>query len=400
MNTLLRRRLMFSSGATPTEGTPYIRGGGDGSYIDTGITPDDTTKIIIWARNWNPAGASYSWLFGSRVANQDSMFGLNLMNNANTGKVRVCFGSVNTDLSNKWTLMSHYHKYELSGDGFYVDDTLVSSITAATFSNNYNIHLLGCNNGGERINGIVDTDIVACKIYKGGSLVRDFTAVKAPSIGLYDAVSDTVFTNAGSGSFVFGMFDPDAYTPLEYITGAGSQYFDTGIYGTYPLRIVCKCRPTSGAQFHELLGYRASTSSCCIGFGNSSAANTRVYWRFGANETVYYPLNNEAGSQTNKDLVIIKSNDSLSVYKDAAQIGTTKSSGAGSSFQTDGTLYVGRTHNHTNSPFIGRIYHVGFGSSQNYVPAKVNDVAGMYDTYNDVFKPSMTSTPFTAGSTI
>lgn len=32
-------------------GTPYIRGGADGSYIDTGIIPNENTRVIVWARN-------------------------------------------------------------------------------------------------------------------------------------------------------------------------------------------------------------------------------------------------------------------------------------------------------------------------------------------------------------
>lgn len=403
MGALLRRRQMMLVGGSPTpptpgESIPYIRGG-NGSYIDTGITPDQTTKIIIWARNWNVYPGANTCLFGSDSGNATTnAFLVYTRTGANTGGISTSWGSNSiVNANDQWKHLSHYHKYEYGADGFYVDDVLVSSVTATTFSNPYSIYLFCDNRKGGQSSNATQKDICACKIYKGGVLVRDYTAVNSPSVGLYDAVSDTVFTNSGTGSFTYGSFNPNAYTPLEYISCSGSQYFDSGIYGTYSLGIVCKCRPTSGAVFHELLGYRSSKSTLSIGFGNTTTANSRVYWRFGANETVTYPLNGEGGSQTGNDIVIVKSNDSLSVYKNNAQIGTTKSTGASSSFQTADTLYIGRTHNHTNSPFIGRMYYCGLGSIRNYVPAKIDSKVGMYDTYNDVFYESMTSTPFTAG---
>ena len=63
-----------------------------------------------------------------------------------------------------------------------------------------------------------------------------------------------------------------------------------------------------------------------------------------------------------------------------------------------GTCWVNNTSTVISS-FVGNIYYVNLGE-YNYVPAKVNGVAGMYDTYNDVFYPSTTSTPFTAGPEI
>jgi hypothetical protein len=64
-------------------------------------------------------------------------------------------------------------------------------------------------------------------------------------------------------------------------------------------------------------------------------------------------------------------------------------------------MYVG-TANINDSwevyPFYGYIYYIGFGTDKNFVPAKVNNVAGMYDTYNDVFYPSASGAAFIAGS--
>lgn len=395
--------MIAAGGVTPPIPTmAYIRGGGDGSYIDTGITPDQTTKVIVWARNWNPGGGSYTWLFGSRVANQDSMFGLTLMSNANTGKVRACFGDTNTDLSDKWALMSHYHKYELSSDGFYVDDVLVSSITAATFSNIYNIHLLGCNNGGVRINGIVPTDIVACKIYKGGNLVRDYSPVESPSVGLYDAVSETVFTNAGTGSFSYGSFDPNAYTPLDYVSTGGSSWFDTSEIGGYDTPILVKFTPTgTTAANYDVCGGRDATNRLQIFTGNTTYRNARLYGMLGTGTVQAVYSSNTNDYLKNKEVIVVKANNAFSAYYNYAALGSTVTySDVGSSYSTGRPIAVGasinQNDNHIN-PFVGKLQYARIGGA-NLVPAKVNNVAGMYDTYGDTFHPSTSGTDFTAGN--
>jgi uncharacterized repeat protein (TIGR02543 family) len=48
-------------------------------------------------------------------------------------------------------------------------------------------------------------------------------------VGMYDIVSKTFFTNAGSGSFIAGDEINNAYTFLEYIESNGYQYINTGL---------------------------------------------------------------------------------------------------------------------------------------------------------------------------
>lgn len=405
----LGSNLVYDSGSgpgpQPVTNVAYIRGGA-GSYINTGIKPDNTTKVIVWARNFNPSGNSYyTWLFGSRVADANSAYALAAMCTNNTGKIRVPYANVNNDLANKWALMGGYHKYELSSNGFYCDDVLISSVTGATFSNNYNIFLFSLNNAGTSAYSDVLMDISTCKIYKSGTLVRDFTAVNSPSIGMYDSVSGTLFTNAGSGSFTYGTFNANAYTPLEYIVDGANAYFDSGVNGTYAMPIVTMFRNTgTTARWHTLLGYRISTSSCDISFGTATSGedNMRIYWRFGPNDTNTTVFN---GSTSNKltgyDIVVVKAYNAttLTVYKNYSQIGTATKSGVSSSFVTDGNLCVGalKTDTATGASYEGRIYYVRFGNERNFLPAKVNGVAGLYDTYNDEFYPSTSGTAFTAG---
>lgn len=390
----------YGSGPTPPPvvGKAYIRGGADGSYIDTGITADNTVKVIVWARNWNPTSG---FLFGSRTGKTQDTFGLGAHSAQNTGRIRLDFAqSSATYADNQFSNLSHYHKYEYYNGELKVDDVTVATATSGTFSNQHNIHLLGVNTAGTHGGMTLPVDICASKIYKNGTLVRDFTAVNAPSVGLLDAVSGTVFTNAGSGSFTYGSFNENAYTPLSYVACDGQQYFDSGLYGTGTTKVVSKFRPTGTAKtWYRLYGTRNSaegnTLMTELMIGNTSYANRYFYYRYkAANGTIY-----NSASQTNNDLVFAQNGNSFTLYKNNSKLGAVSATAA--SFTTTYTMYVGSSNmsgNGNGYPFYGYIYYIGFGSDKNFVPAKVNNVAGLYDTYNDVFYPSTSGVAFIAGT--
>ena len=400
----LGSNLVFQKGSSPTPGDviPYIRGGADGSYIDTGITPDNTTQVIVWARNFNP-GTAVVWLFGSRVAYEDSAFTVSAQSGTLSGVVRVGFGNASFDALDMFSLLSHYHKYEFDGSAFSVDDSVVTTITSSTFSNQYNIHLFGINNGGTHAKAQLPIDICAVQIYKNGQLVRDYTPVDTPSVGLYDAVSDTVFTNAGSGSFTYGTFNTNAYTPLEYIATSGASAFITPAIGSYSLPIVTKFRPTStSADYFTPVSGRDETERCEIFTGNTTYSNARLYAVLGSDGTQTIYNSTVAGAVRNKDLVVVKNNNTFTAYYNNAAFGSAVTFNVSGTYSTGARIGIGAqfldysNNPHWSSYFVGNIYYVGLGE-YNLVPAKVSGAAGMYDTYNDTFYPSTTSTPFSAG---
>lgn len=399
MDALLRRRAMISAGGSPTPPTPptptyipYIRGGGNGSYIDTGITADDTTRVVVWARNFNVGSG---WLFGSRISSGQSSFGLGSFVTKG-GCWQFDFNSINL-FYDIYPYSSHYKCYELSSDGLKVDGVTVQSVTSSTFSSGVNIHLFGMNTNGTHSSSW-SVDIIACKIYKNGVLVRDYTATETPSVGLYDAVSDTVFTNAGGGSFTYGTFNPGAYTPLEYVECSGASHINTGINGTYSLPIVAKFQPRSDApRFGAVLGSRTSSSAgmCYFQVGNTTTADVEFNFNF---NNAMRAMWTAGSSQTGHNFVVVKNNNTATIYENHASKGDTTVTAA-STFSTTYPMYIGAFNNAGTAAnrFKGYLHFVGFGSSANFVPAKVNGVAGLYDTIADVFHGSETSTPFVAG---
>lgn len=387
------------SGPEPTN-ISYIRGGGDGSYIDTGITPDETTKLIIWARNFTPYG---EFLFGARASAKVDAFGIGAASGTAVDRIRFDFatGQAYVDNSLPYNMVG-YHKYEISEGKFYVDDTVKAVLTNATFSCVYNIHLFGLNNGGTHGNMLANADICACKIYKNNVLVRDYTAVNSPSVGLYDSVSNTLFTNAGGGSFSYGTFNENAYAPLQYITCSALQYIDTGIAGGYSLPIVAKVSPNASApKWNIPISARYDTSKRCeFFFGNTTTANSTLSCGLSSSTSGIA----SSGAFANVDIVLVKKNNVFTAYRGNAILGSQKTISASASYTTGQSLIIGGTFGNgefkSSESFEGKIYYVGSGSDGNYVPALVNNVAGMYDTYNDVFYPSISGTAFIAGPEI
>lgn len=418
MDALLRRRAMMAAGGGsptppgPVTTIPYIRGGADGSYINTGINPDSTTKVIIWARNWNPGGGI---ICGTRNgANVQNFF---LAANRGTPDVMtIGYASGATAMTgNQYRYFSDYHKYELNGNTLSIDDTVIGSATSATVSCSYPLHIIGLNSGGTHANTNFPMDICACKIYKGGVLVRDYTAVNTPSVGLYDAVSDTVFTNAGNGAFTYGTFNQNAYTRLEYIECNAAQGFDSGATIAYSDIIIARFRPTqTTARVYYLFSaptthYVEDTKSAsALYFGTTNSLNSICTFRLGrvassgtiSDVKIYDSTNPRL---TDLDLTFVKYDNKGRLYRDNSAIGSEGSaSQASSGMETDDTCCIGGAA--VSFPaarnFTGRITYFGIGSKRSLVAAKVNNVAGMYDNYNDVFYPSVTETPFVAGPTI
>jgi len=278
--------------------------------------------------------------------------------------------------------------------------------TSTTFTHNLNIHLFGVNENGTHTPSDFLSDICKCEIYKNGVKVRDYTPTDTTSVGLYDSVSETIFTNDGTGSLTYGGFKENAYTPLPYILCANNQWFDTGVYGTKDLPIAIKFRPTNAtARYAGLFGEYATGSStyCCFSLGTGTAGqdNSRLSFRFGTSDTNAALYNNTSNRLTGTDVIVTKVSDTAYAYRNQTQLGTGTRS-TSSSFSTTETLVVGGTRDNGTTfhddKFEGRFYFVGLGSQKNFVPAKKGSTVGMYDTYNDVFKPSASGTPFAEDS--
>ena len=167
-------------------------------YIDTGFMPNQDTKVVM---HYHSSGIpSERVLFGARTAYkntsysiwiQDSYFQTDYGNNANklsvdtTGDVIVTKDKAATSLN---TSASTY------------------TSAAATFQCAYTMYLFTLNQAGSAHASMASIKLYSCRIYDNGTLIRDFIPAKNTSgtVGLYDVVNGSFYTNAGSGTFSGG----------------------------------------------------------------------------------------------------------------------------------------------------------------------------------------------------
>ena len=184
----------------------YIESSGT-QYIDTGIKGTLNTKVVLdfQIHNYN----SYGYILGGRTSQNTRAFliGSNSGHFVNTTFPFAQFDTVaahNVRQAPNFDLNRHI--YELSSDGFYIDGTLYTTYSnPVSFTTAENITLFGRYNAGTFAYGAFKS--YSLKIYENNNLIRNFIPAKHNSdnvVGMWDTVSKTFFTNAGTGSFIAG----------------------------------------------------------------------------------------------------------------------------------------------------------------------------------------------------
>ena len=98
------------------------------------------------------------------------------------------------------------HKVRKEKTKLFVDDVLINDNNEVLFQNPYPLFLFASNDRGTVV--ILSALVVyGCKIFDDGVLARNFIPAKRRAddvCGLWDTVTKTFFTNAGTGAFVGG----------------------------------------------------------------------------------------------------------------------------------------------------------------------------------------------------
>lgn len=178
-------------------------------WIDTGIVPNQDSRVRVTAMPTNENNCS-AFICGSYGGTgwADKTFGVyftctNARLYFNYNSDTLIQDSNGQDVIRK--INTKYY-FEINKNKFYVNENLVGSAPVATFTANETL-LIGRQNldwqYGQRylIGRIYDF-----AMWDNGRLVRSMIPAKNPSnvLGMYDTVSGTFFTNAGSGSFTAG----------------------------------------------------------------------------------------------------------------------------------------------------------------------------------------------------
>lgn len=178
----------------------YIESTGT-QYINTGYIPTNATGIRI--RFKTTRVTTNNPLFGSRTAYGIQGFsvwayGGNCNFRLDIGNTDNCLGGIRADS------MSTIQIYD---NKVYLQDIIVRGFAPGAYSN-YPIFIFNVNNAGTPVSTSsgYTSKIYEFKIYENANIVRDFVPAECRNagIGMYDTITNTFFTNAGTGEFIAG----------------------------------------------------------------------------------------------------------------------------------------------------------------------------------------------------
>ena len=223
-------------------------------------------------------------------------------------------------------------------------------------------------------------------------------------VGLYDAVNNVFYANAGTGQFVPGPELSSGYTFLDYIESTGTQYFNLS-----PL----KPNELGKAELAFTFDQECATYAACL-LGCSSNVNTaRIVRRYnGANSDWTVEISNASPSRTSASNLLALGTryefdiDFINLYGNLNGTPIYTFAGPPSSTSTFRDLYLLADNDVSGVSYKARgklEYFVAYDRNakliHNLLPAKRNsdNVIGMYDEVNNVFCTNAGSGQFIPG---
>ena len=206
-------RNVVISGKTTIQGVPsdytildYIECTGT-QYIDTGFKANTTTTKFVGA--FTLTQKVTGGLLGSRNATSSGTHACNVFVLAE-GKFRVDWANgtnVHHTVTETDYVVGTKYEMEITRGTVVINGTTKSSSNRTSIDQLGNFLIGNFNNVNEPYNNGFIGYIHECKLYSNDVLIRDFIPVKRISdnvVGMYDIVTETFFTNAGTGVFVAG----------------------------------------------------------------------------------------------------------------------------------------------------------------------------------------------------
>ena len=215
----------------------YIESTGT-QYIDTGIKLNQDSKIITEIQLTND-GSQPNAMFGSRTSSTENNFECVSSSSSSVG-IRIDFQSYETNrLTTQFNNEKNY--ILISKTLMQIGEHTKRQISYTDFETPSNCYIFYVS--GESIYGQkARMKLYNFKIYQNDVLIKDFIPCYKKinnEIGLYDLVSNTFFTNAGTGTFNKGADTPTPSNPIE-IESVGDLITDTNDinYGKYKIPVI------------------------------------------------------------------------------------------------------------------------------------------------------------------
>jgi len=235
-----------------------------------------------------------------------------------------------------------------------------------------------------------------------GQIIQNLIPARRNSdgaVGMYDTVTDTFFTNAGTGTFIASPVAelPRGYTRLEYIESTGTQYINTGIQTSDNLKIEYTFQLTSlspdiklifGASFGGSADYPTDTQVWLQeGHFNVAKCGERRCFPGYMDTNLHKIVFNDENGKVVWDGVVISDFLPYTSNGKIMFLGTSNNIYNSENWATS-KIYGAKFENKTTHQLVA-----------NFIPARRNSdgVVGMYDTVTDTFFTNAGSGNFIAG---
>lgn len=366
-----------------------------GSYLDTGYYPNNNTRVEL---GFTPFSKNnWSAIFIGRTSSNTEQFSLQYRDNVSTVRA-YCGTNISRSICDKSVDFRPETSYtvEMSDAALVVDGTSYSMNVGQTFTSSVTLTINGSSEGTMNSENV----FTYFKVYDNGTLVRDYVPWKRANgtVGMLDRVNDVFYGSATNVAFTDDSVTlPNGYTRLNYIVCTGEQRFNTGFIPTNLTNYIIKYMHTGTAKsWQNILSSKVSNSSRRfeLGNGNPTTANSVIVFGYNNGST------NPAVKHGNAELICIKSDSYIYIYKDGSYATSANRSRATFTAPTELTVGCANVNGTTYSNwFIGNIYEIDFFDKAHFIPCvNPSNVVGMYDIINGVFKSSETGTEFVAGT--
>ena len=439
----------------------YIECTGSTAYFDTGVTPNQDTKIDLEIYTYDTLGTAFWYGCRESATALASIQALYYLRTTGDGE-RFAYGTSNLYRTLNQTLPLRRHIVQ-DKNKLYLDGTLVNTWEYSTWTAPCSMaigSLFSTSSKTLYTNGTTTrARFYYFKIWDNGTLVRDYVPCyrKYDNVaGMYDLVNNVFYENQGTGIFIKGgeitgnidmvlhngdiVFEqgftreasgivplstptasvgkdlknyiiygnsvqsklPSEYQEVEYISSSGSQYIDTGLEGK------------SGYTFETKVSFNSfpNTYSYISGFGNSSS--NRIYFTRCAKSSMTdgYTYSSNATNLSNYSV----SANTIYEYKSIMKVGEQKYYrdgvliGSASSTNTVSYgniwLFTADYINNPNGSVDAKIYYARYSYDgeivRDFVPCyrKSDNAIGMYDLVEGKFYENKGSGTFTMGNNV
>lgn len=259
----------------------YIESTGT-QYIDTGFVPNQNTRVVCNLDVTPNSGETIP--FGSATDGSKNYY----YPDYTGGQWYYCYG---TQIASTGVVTVNGLTIELNKNIITVNDTS-ATVTEQTFIGQYPISLFAVNIGGT-VGYYTTMKLYSCTIYDNDVLIRDYIPVldKDGVACLYDKVTNKLYYNSGTGSFIAGYkYEYEPETELVFLESDGASYIDTGFKPNQDTRVVIdyEILDTNTAEAH-ISSARTSGSTPLWTLYSTSALKLVTRYGTGAIQTLTSP---------------------------------------------------------------------------------------------------------------